>query len=76
MRKFLLLPLILLIGLGETSQASDIPFPDWLAAVKTEAVANGIDQAVVDQALGDVQPIDRVLELDRKQPEFTMTFDE
>ena len=76
MRKLLLLSLVLLICLTRASQASDLPFPEWLAGVKTEAVANGIDQAVVDQALTDVQPIDRVLELDRKQPEFTMTFDE
>ena len=74
MRNFLLLPFALLIGFSQVSQASDIPFPDWLTALKAEAVANGIDQAVVDQAMGDAQPIDRVLELDRKQPEFTMTF--
>lgn len=75
MRKFLLLSLVL-AGLSQTSRAADIPFPDWLASVKAEAVAGGLDPAVVDQALTDVQPIDRVLELDRKQPEFTMTFDE
>ena len=76
MRKLLLLPLLLLIGLSQPSRASDLPFPDWLAGVKAEAVSNGIDQAVVDRALSDVQPIDRVLELDRKQPEFTMTFED
>lgn len=66
----------LLLGFSQSSGAADVAFPDWLAGVKSEAVANGIDPAVVDQALTDVQPIDKVLELDRKQPEFTMTFDE
>lgn len=66
----------LLLGLSSFAQAADISFADWLAALKTEAVANGIDQSVADQALNDIQPIDRVLELDRKQPEFTMTWGE
>jgi membrane-bound lytic murein transglycosylase B len=51
-------------------------FLTWLAAFRTEALAQGIGQVTVDQALSDVQPIDRVLELDRKQPEFSMTFDD
>ena len=72
----LLLLIALLLGLSQPSGATDIAFPDWVAAFKAEAVANGLDAALVDQALADVQPIDRVLELDRKQPEFTMTFDD
>ena len=75
MRTVSILLLALLLGISSPSRAAD-NFPDWLAGVKAEAVAAGIDPAVVDQALADVQPIDRVLELDRKQPEFTMTFDE
>lgn len=65
-----------LLGFSQFSAAADVTFPDWLAAFKAEAVANGIDQAVADQALADVQPIDRVIELDRKQAEFTLTFDQ
>jgi len=73
-RRFAILLIVLSLGLSSASQAADIPFPDWLAGVKAEAVAGGIDASTVDQALADIQPIDRVLELDRKQPEFTMTW--
>ena len=76
MRSLTLSLTALFLGLSSAAPAADIPFPDWLAAFKAEAVSNGIDQAVADQALADIQPIDRVIELDRKQPEFTMTWDE
>ena len=46
----------------------------WLNGVKAEARKNGISETIINQALGDIQPISRVIELDRKQPEGTMTF--
>lgn len=59
---------------GLQAQAAE-PFADWLAALRQEAVADGIAPAIVDAALPvDLQPIPRVIELDRKQPEGTMTF--
>jgi membrane-bound lytic murein transglycosylase B len=76
MRCFMIFLTALFIGLSSTAPAADLSFADWLAAYKSEAVAGGIDQSVADQALDAIQPIDRVLELDRKQPEFTMTWDE
>jgi membrane-bound lytic murein transglycosylase B len=57
--------------------AEDRPdFATWLSGVKSDAVARGVSQATVEQALADVRPIDRVIELDRRQTEFTLTFDE
>jgi membrane-bound lytic murein transglycosylase B len=50
-------------------------FATWLTTLRSEAAAQGIGQATLDLALADVQPIDRVLELDRRQPEFSMTYD-
>ena len=50
------------------------PFEDWLKGFRGEAAKAGIADSVLDTALGSVQPIPRVLELDRRQPEFTMTF--
>jgi membrane-bound lytic murein transglycosylase B len=50
------------------------PFPAWLAEFRLEAQAQGISQATLDAALGDVQPLLQVLELDRRQPEFVDTF--
>ena len=49
-------------------------FGAWLDGVRSEARARGVSQATLDAALADVQPIGRVLELDRKQPESTLSF--
>lgn len=49
-------------------------FPAWLEGVRREALARGVDQLILDAALGGVEPIPRVLELDQRQPEFTDTF--
>lgn len=49
-------------------------FSAWLAEFRQEAQAQGISQATLDAALGDVQLLPRVLELDRRQPEFVDTF--
>lgn len=49
-------------------------FADWLAELRAEAAAAGISAAVLDAALAGVAPIPRVIELDRRQPEFTLTF--
>lgn len=51
-------------------------FGIWLDGVRKEAAARGISNATLDAALTGVKPIPRVIELDRKQPEFTLTFDQ
>ena len=55
---------------GEHAQ----PFPQWLEGVRNEAIAAGIPGSFLDTALAGVEPIKRVIELDRRQPEFTLTF--
>jgi len=52
------------------------PFNDWLERLKVEARARGISRPTIESALGSVEPIPRVIELDRQQPEFTLTFRE
>ena len=54
--------------------ANDASFDSWLANLRAEAKSRGISKNVLDAALGGAKPIKRVIELDRKQPEFTMTF--
>lgn len=49
-------------------------FADWLEALRTEARAKGISDKIVTAALSNIKPIPRVLELDRAQPEFKLTF--
>ncbi len=56
-------------------QVEDNPvaFEDWLAELKTEALEEGISQATLDAAFEGHTPNERVIELDRRQPEFTQT---
>ncbi|ACI98579.1 lytic murein transglycosylase [Rhodospirillum centenum] len=49
-------------------------FAAWLEALRQDAGAQGISEATLREALTGVQPIPRVLELDRRQPEGTITF--
>lgn len=51
-------------------------FADFIAGVRAEALQKGISAATLDDAFAGVKPIDRIIELDRKQPEFTLTFEE
>ena len=49
-------------------------FQTWLEAVRSEALKKGISKATLDSALHDISPETRVVELDRRQVEFTQTF--
>ena len=57
-----------------TPVVSDSGFAEWLGAFKREARAKGISQTTIDTALAGVEPIPRIIELDRRQAEFTQTF--
>jgi membrane-bound lytic murein transglycosylase B len=46
------------------------PFGVWLAQLRRDALAQGISAAVFDQALAGVQPNQKLLDLQRVQPEF------
>lgn len=54
--------------------AAQQPFAQFLREVRAEARAGGISERILNAALNDLQPIPRVLELDRRQPEFVLTF--
>ena len=61
---------------GEAALGNDLDFPSFLAGVRQEALQAGIRARTLDVALGGLQPLPRVLELDKKQPEKTLTFAE
>jgi len=48
----------------------------WLADLKTEALAQGISPKTLDRAFRDFRPIARVIELDASQPEYTLTLEQ
>ena len=49
-------------------------FSSWLEELRQEARTNGISESTLHEALDNLDPIPRVTELDRRQPEFTQTF--
>ena len=60
---------------GFSAAANDQPdLQTWLVELRQDARKEGISEATLDAALDGVQLIPRVIELDRKQPEFTLTF--
>tara|TARA_R110002110_G_scaffold260260_1_gene475876 strand:- start:59139 stop:60125 length:987 start_codon:yes stop_codon:yes gene_type:complete len=70
------LALPLLLGAGTaTAQSDDARFLTWLGGLRTDALANGISQGTLDRSLVGVAPIPRIIELDRHQPESTITFE-
>ncbi|MCB1782982.1 MAG: lytic murein transglycosylase [Alphaproteobacteria bacterium] len=59
-------------GFSLSGMAQD--FDSWVKDFKKEALAKGIKQDVLDLAFEGVEPKSRIIELDRKQPEGTLTF--
>lgn len=60
--------------LGVPALAGTPSFSQWVDALRQEAAQRGIRSATLDAALNGLEPIARIIELDRKQPEFTLTF--
>ncbi|MCF1428613.1 MAG: lytic murein transglycosylase [Shewanella sp.] len=49
-------------------------FAQCLRELQQKARTEGIDEAIVTGTLGKLTMVDRIIKLDRKQPEFTQTF--
>lgn len=67
---------LVLIHLTAPAMAQPGDFSTWLTALRAEALQQGIRPHTLDTALAGVQPLSRVIELDRRQPEFTLTLAE
>jgi len=65
----------LMLGLARTAHAQGGDFAQWLAGLRRDAAAQGVPAATLDRAFAGVEPLPRVLELDQKQPESTITLD-
>jgi membrane-bound lytic murein transglycosylase B len=66
--------LLLLAGAAGGLRAEEGDFGQCVAGLQERARGEGISQTTVDEVLGRVQFVPRVIELDRRQPEFTQTF--
>src|SRR5665213_1982776 len=58
------------------SRAQDEAFQEWIRGVQQEAANSGISSSIAQSALEHAMLDPRVVELDQKQPETTVTFDQ
>ncbi len=54
--------------------AAQKTFDEFLAGLRVEARRQGVSEATLDRALAGLAPNPKIVELDRRQPEFTQTF--
>ena len=64
------------LSMGLRAETDSEQFAACLQQLQKEAQAQGITASVVDDLLGDIKPLERVLASDRSQPEFAKTFPE
>ena len=65
------------IGISFPSKAvadDSLSFQDWLRSFRLVALKKGIGQTTLDSTLTGLRPNPRIIELDRRQPEFSQTF--
>ncbi|MEW6486576.1 MAG: lytic murein transglycosylase [Thermodesulfobacteriota bacterium] len=75
-RRFFGVALLCTVLAGAPLRAETPDFSLWLAELRAEALRAGISAATLDAALTGIEPIPRVIELDRRQPELTWTLDQ
>src|ERR1700759_4008844 len=61
-------------ALAVPARAQADSFPNFLAGMRAEARRAGISAGTLDHAFAGLQPNQKVLDRDRHQPEFTMTW--
>ena len=62
------------LAFAQPTAGETVSFQKWVEELRREAEAEGIRPSTLKSALGALRPLPRVIELDRKQPEFTLTF--
>ena len=67
---------LLSLGAALPARGAEMDFAQWLDGVRQEALASGISAPTVALALDELEPIPRVVELDRRQPEATLTYEQ
>ncbi len=69
------LSLLSLPAIAQESEASSpAGFAECKARLQEQAIAAGVSSKTASEVMADVEHLDRVIELDRRQPEFTTTF--
>lgn len=65
---------VFVLAILTVSNAGATDFDEWLAALREEALSKGISEETLNVALADLQPSEKVVALDRNQPEFKKDF--
>lgn len=65
---------VVVLAWGETGAAQERDFATWLQELRAEAITLGIRAQTLDTTLAGLRPLPRVIALDRKQPEETLTY--
>ena len=65
-----------LAAFAPRAHAATQSFEAFLAGVRADAQRSGVSAGTLQRALANIRPNDRVLELDRRQPEFTQTWEQ
>ena len=71
-----LLAFMFLCFFSVPAMAGEDGFESWLSDFRTRAYDQGISAETINSALYNTSYLPRVIELDRNQPEFKMTYDE
>src|SRR5690554_3038267 len=61
-------------SMAELPTMTDAAFAECKAGLQDKAVQAGVSADTVSRVMADVSYLERVIELDRRQPEFTTTF--
>lgn len=65
---------VVVLAWGGTGATQERDFATWLQELRAEAMTLGIGVQTLDATLTGLRPLPRVIELDRKQPEETLTY--
>ena len=74
--KITLMAALMVLSLSLPAHAQSTGFDTWLLNFKQYARSRGITDSTLQSAFNGVHPIQRVIDLDRKQPEHKIGFDE
>src|SRR5215213_8582048 len=61
---------LLTFGATAFAQSSSRPFPQWVAAFRSRALARGVSEKTYDSVMGGLKPDTSVYAMQRSQPEF------
>jgi membrane-bound lytic murein transglycosylase B len=66
---------LVVAAIAMPARAASPEFEAFLQGVRSDALAQGISAATLDRALTGIEPIERIIQRDRSQAEFTLTLD-